>query len=152
MLAWHVPALYDLSVRNQAVHIWLAHASFLIAGVLFWLQFVPSAPFRRRMPLGQQAVALIATNVIMWMLAMSLSILTTGSWYSVYNHVAGVTLPPYADQQIGAAILWVCGDFWAMPALILVVRRLIQQDGGLGQAVDKMLSRGSRRYQWANRS
>ena len=38
------------------------HGTFFAAGVLFWLQFIPSPPFSRRMPLPSQAVALIATN------------------------------------------------------------------------------------------
>jgi hypothetical protein len=76
---------------------------------------------------------------------MALSIFVTHSVYTVYDHVPGVTLPPYADQQIGAAILWVCGDFWALPMMIVTVRRLIAADGTFGAALDRALSRGASR-------
>jgi putative membrane protein len=143
MVAWHVPVLFNFAQRNQLAHIWLMHASFFLAGVLFWLQFLPSPPMRRRMPLIQQAAALIVTNLIMWVLAMSLSIFSHGAWYQAYQHVPGVTLPPYPDQEIGAAILWVCGDFWAIPALIYVVRQIINEDGGVGGAIEQILRGGS---------
>jgi putative membrane protein len=141
MLFWHIPALLDLAESNHAVQIWLLHSSYFIVGIAFWLQFIPSPPLRMRMPPEAQAVALVATNVIMWILAMSMSFLTQVSWYSAYNHIPGVTLPPFADQQIGAGILWVCGDFWAIPALIVVIRRIITADGSLGSALDKMIGR-----------
>ena len=148
MVIWHLPGPYDLGTTNQAVHIWLMHGTFFAAGLLFWLQFLPSPPFRIRMSRAGQAAALVATNVQMWFLAMALSLFSTGPWYAVYNHVPGVSLPQLPDQQIGAAILWVCGDFWAIPTLIYVVRRMLAEEGDVGRAVDKILGRGARRQGW----
>jgi putative membrane protein len=142
MILWHLPGPFGLAERNEAVHIWLMHGSMFGAGVLFWLQFIPSPPFRRRMPLLSQAGALLGTNLVMIGMAMTLSIFVRGSVYPVYAGVPGVTLPPFADQQIGAAILWVCGDFWAMPSMVVIVRRMVASEGSMSAAVDKILNRG----------
>jgi putative membrane protein len=151
MVVWHLPGPLDLADTNQAVQIWLMHSSFFIAGVLFWLQFIPSTPFRIRITPVSQAAALLATNCVMWVLAMAMGFLTSSSWYSVYNHIPGVTLPAFADQQIGAGILWICGDFWAIPTMIFVIKKLLAEDGSLSATVDRVLGRGSARFNWANR-
>ena len=64
-----------------------------------------------------------------------------------------MTLPPFADQPFGAGILWVCGDFWCYPAVVLVIRRMIARDGSVGAAVDPVLRRGQVKGNlWANRA
>ena len=94
---------------------------------------------------GTIAAALLGTNLVMIGIAMTLSIFVQGSVYPVYYHIPGITLPPFADQQIGAAILWVCGDFWCYPAVVIAVRRLIARDGSVSTAVDRMLLDRTRR-------
>src|SRR5271155_3055685 len=138
MVGWHIPGLFDLADRNRFVHVWLMNGSMLVTGVLFWLLIIASPPLRMRVAPAGQAIALLTTNTVMWLLAMTMTLFSNDSWYSVYNHIPGVALSPFADQQLGAGILWVCGDLWAVPALIFAVRRLIAEEAGV---VDSALAR-----------
>lgn len=142
MLLWHIPSWFEFSERNLFAHVVLMHGSFLVTGILFWLQIIPSYPLKPARGPIWQAGAILSTNVIMTIMAISMSVLTAVSWYPSYAHRPGVTFSPFADQQIGAAILWVCGDFWALPALYLIVKKALDTEGSVSSIFDRLTGRG----------
>ena len=128
MLLWHLPGPYDLANRDSAVHVWLMHSSLLLFGTLFWLQFIGSYPLHPTLRPLQRAGALFGTNAAMFVLAMAIGMMSTRPWYAVYGHGVGARLSALGDQQVGAGILWVCGDFWCFPALYRAVKEWISED------------------------
>ncbi len=137
MVVWMLPSVFNPVMGDPDLHISLMLGSFFVSGLLFWLQFIPSRPFRPTMsPFGRVGV-LLFTNLVMTVIAMALSFLASGPFYDIGNsmlHMANMssmtptTLNPFADQQIGAAILWVCGDFWCFPALVMALRLTTKND------------------------
>jgi cytochrome c oxidase assembly factor CtaG len=59
--AWHVPAAYDYALSHQTVHD-LEHLSFILAGLLVWMQIVDPAR-RRRLSASQRLGYMVALGV-----------------------------------------------------------------------------------------
>ncbi len=147
MVLWMIPSVFNHVMGSADLHITLMLGSFFVTGVLFWLQFIPSRPWRPRLSPFARVGALLVTNLVMTFIAMALSFLASGPFYDIGNTMLGMagmhtmvptTLNPFADQQIGAAILWVCGDFWCLPAIILVLRRITHDDSN-SSLMDRVL-------------
>lgn len=121
LAVWHVPALYDLTVRNTAVH-YLEHLSFLVLGLLFWAQVVDSPPFHPRLGDFQRALFLTAGAVASWLLAVVLALSPT-PFYSAYSSIQPRPegLPALTDQQLAGGAMWgpgsipfAIGVFWLL--------------------------------------
>jgi len=125
MLFWHLPGPFDLGASNQAVHIWLQHGSFFGLGLCLWLQIFGSYPFRPALaPVGRVA-ALIASNVTMVIIAMTMVMFAHDlyPWYASRGLAA-----QESDQQIAGAILWVCGEVTFLPSILYTVTRWLDDD------------------------
>lgn len=151
MVVWMIPRVFNPAMGNPNLHVGLMLTSFFVSGLLFWMQFIPSRPWRPTLSPFARVGALLVTNVVMTVIAMALSFLASGPFYDIGNsmlHMANMasmtptTLNPFADQQIGAAILWVCGDFWCYPALVMALRLATKNDAN-SSAMDQVL-RGRR--------
>jgi cytochrome c oxidase assembly factor CtaG len=147
MVVWMRPSVFNPVMGDPKLHVGLMLTSFFVSGVLFWAQFIPSRPWRPTLSPFARVGALLFTNLVMTIVAMALSFLASGPFYDIGNsmlHLANMasmtptTLNPFADQQIGAAILWVCGDFWCYPALVMALRLATKSDAN-SSAMDHVL-------------
>ncbi|MGC2484669.1 MAG: cytochrome c oxidase assembly protein [Acidimicrobiales bacterium] len=145
MVASHLPRVFDYVMARDWMMQWLVEPAFLLSGLFFFHFIVPSPPRTTHVRLRIQFLALIVTLFEMLMLAMSMAIFTKASWYSVMVMHPGMAAMPgmassaavaFSQQRLAAGILWICGDGWAVPCLILVLHRLIKRDGSLLGALE----------------
>jgi putative membrane protein len=133
--AWHLPALYDLTLRNQAVHD-TEHLMFLVTGVLLWLQLLDSPPLHASLADLWRGALAMGTLINGWCLALILAFWPSPlySAYAALAHRPG-GISAITDQQYAAGMMWMVGSL-PLSVLILVLAGRIAGDGerGLGRA------------------
>ncbi len=102
--AWHVPAAYDYTLRNQAVHD-LEHLSFILVGLLVWMQLIDPAR-RRRLPVSQRLgymSALFAAGAVL----AAVLIVSSTPLYPAYADQGTrlLGLSPLRDQQLAGLVM-----------------------------------------------
>src|SRR5208282_6510735 len=68
LVAWHVPALFDATLRSTTLHA-LEHTLFFLTALMFWKQVIPSPPLRARLLDVERVVYLIGGMIVSWALA-----------------------------------------------------------------------------------
>jgi len=101
---WHIPALFEAVLHNEAVHM-VQHLSFLLSALLFWWALIHGP--QGVMGYGAAVLYLFTTSIHSGVLGALLTI--AGSvWYPSY---VGLTsswgLTPLEDQQLGGLIMWI---------------------------------------------
>jgi putative membrane protein len=123
--AWHVPSLYDLALRNPAVHA-TEHALFFTGGLLFWWPVVQPWPSRPRWPRGAIIPYLLVADVQNTILAaiLTFSDRVLYPWYAqAPSPLGGMT--PQQDQTLAGVLMWVPMSLvYLVPAFALTVRLL----------------------------
>jgi len=103
LAVWHIPALYDLTLRNTAVH-YAEHASFVLLGLLFWSQVIDSPPFHARLTQFGRVIYATAGSAASWVLAVVLAIAPT-PFYPAQEAAHPGGLSPLGDQQLAAGVM-----------------------------------------------
>jgi putative membrane protein len=123
LLVWHIPALFDATLRSSPLHA-LEHTLFFATAVMFWKQVIHSPPLHARLSPVQRVAYLVGAMVVSWVLAVALA-LAPHPLYSFYAHEAGRPggISALTDQQIAAGIMWVPGSITFLIVIFVYVHR-----------------------------
>src|ERR1043165_6858631 len=124
LCAWHVPAVFDLTLRSPAWHK-AEHACFFGASLLFWWPVVRPFPSRPHLPLWSVPLYLLAADL----LNTALSAILTFSDHVIYpTYLAAPRLfgtTALADQGAAGVIMWVPGSLvFLIPAAFIAIQHL----------------------------
>lgn len=120
---WHVPALYDLALRREAVHV-AEHASFLLTAVLFWASVIRLRP-RDHAGNGVRILSVFAMALQGSMLGALITFASRPLYVSHQAVAPVLDLDPLTDQQIAGVIMWMPpGLLYTGVAAYLVVQWL----------------------------
>ena len=129
---WHVPYLFQATLKSDLVHT-LQHASFFLSAMLFWWAIIYGG--RGVASYGAAVLYLFTTSIHSGLLGVLLT-LTTRVWYPDYSATTeSWGLTPLEDQQIGGLIMWI-------PAgLVYIVAALVMFSGWLRESENRSLRR-----------
>jgi putative membrane protein len=125
---WHIPVLYDLTLRNHLVH-HLEHTLFLALSLAFWAHVIDQVPFHARLGSLARSAYVFSAMVASWGLAAVLSF-ATGPFYAyalLPTRPGGISA--LTDQQLGGGMMWVPGAIpYSIAFIALLFRWLAEED------------------------
>jgi putative membrane protein len=128
LLAWHLPPLFDATLRSTALHA-LEHTLFFGTALMFWKQVIDSPPLHARLGPVQRVGYVVGAMIVSWGLAVVLA-LAPHPLYAHYAHEAtrpgGISA--MADQQIAAGVMWVPGSITFVIVIFVYVHRWLTPD------------------------
>jgi putative membrane protein len=123
MWFWHIPAMYNLTLRDDAVHN-LEHTAFLAVGLLFWTAALPRRGSEPSLGLIGRAVVVLAGLVGSWTLAVFIGYAPT----VLYAYSGSGGLSASADQQLAAGVMWVPASLPFVIVLVALVASWFEKD------------------------
>ncbi|MBJ7595262.1 MAG: cytochrome c oxidase assembly protein [Candidatus Dormibacteraeota bacterium] len=129
MWLWHIPALYNLTLRDEMVHN-LEHTAFLAVGLLFWTAALPRASAEPALGMIGRSIVVLGGLVGSWLLAVYIGYAPA----VLYAYPGGGTLSAGADQQLAAGVMWVPASIPFVAAIVWIMARWFENDARLAAA------------------
>jgi putative membrane protein len=124
LLLWHLPPIYNATLRIASVHD-LEHLTFLVVGLLFWDQVITPLQAAGRLSLVGRGVVVMVGMFVSWGLAIVIGY-ATHPLYAYPTPTGGLSL--LGDQEIAAGVMWVPGGVPFLIALLYLGIRWFEVD------------------------
>jgi putative membrane protein len=136
---WHVPVPFDAALHTPAVYA-AEVATYLVAGVLLWLQLIGSRPYSPRLGPLHRVALVVGTAASCTVLGL-VRAFGRGVAYPAYLGFQHHDLSVVADQQMGGAVLWVVALVpFSITAVALLIRWLNDEESQtLATGIDRLL-------------
>ena len=125
MVLWHIPALYDATLRSESLHI-AEHLTFIAAGVVLYWPVLKDTSTHSRWQLspGLKLVYLLAATIPQDGVALAL-LFSREPFYPFYVHVPRLiaSITPVIDQTLAGAVLMTLGKATMLVAGLVVFFR-----------------------------
>jgi len=125
MGAWHLPALYDLTLHSEAVHV-VEHLTFMATGTLYWWPVVGATSARAAWRLGDAGKVLYL--LFGTVPADTVSVILMFSRAPFYPFYVGAPrllagLDPLTDQVLAGVVLMAVGKLSSLVAVLEIAFR-----------------------------
>jgi putative membrane protein len=132
MLFWHIPALFNVALANEPLHI-IEHLSLLAGGTIYWWPVLSPVPESRMRPVPQAAAYLFTSCLACTAIGIAITF-ASSLLYPAYAHpedVSGILpvirerwgISAAMDQQIGGLLMWVPGCTVYLTAIMAMFAR-----------------------------
>jgi putative membrane protein len=131
MVAWHLPALYDLTLESEAIHIF-EHLTFIAAGAVFWWPVLAATSPTVRWRLGDGAKVLYLFIGTFAQDGVALALMFSRvPFYAYYEQAPRLveSLTVVADQTLTGAVLMLVGKVSYAIAMLAIFFRWIEREG-----------------------
>jgi putative membrane protein len=125
MIAWHIPVLYDATLRSEPLHV-VEHLMFIASGVVMWWPVITATSGQARWqlsPIGK-LVYMLAATLPQDAVALAFQF-SRVPFYDFYVHAPRLVegLTPVIDQGVAGAVLMVFGKLtFAIAGLVVLSR------------------------------
>lgn len=122
LVAWHVPPLYELALRDPAWHR-LEHAWLFWSAILFWWPVIQPAPSRARWPRWAMVPYLLLADVVNTIVGAAFAFSPSVIYPTYATTAPALGVSALRDQAAAGALMWVPGSLlYLVPAVAILVR------------------------------